>query len=87
MSGGFCEGMGMRCCDTCVRNLDNNPGVHPERTIVPMADPPHCGGGRPFRCAPSMHRTGGCDGCIFWLHRRYRGLSFGRAVVVCQRRR
>lgn len=57
MSGGFCEGMGMRCCDTCVRNLDNNPGVHPERTIVPMADPPHCGDWKaiPMRAIDASH--------------------------------
>jgi hypothetical protein len=38
----LCDGLGMRSCDTCARNVDNNPGIVPESTIKPAADPPRC---------------------------------------------
>lgn len=36
----LCDGLDLRCCVTCARNVDNNPGEYPERTIKPAADPP-----------------------------------------------
>ncbi len=36
----LCEGIGMRTCDGCARNLDNNPGANPERSLKPAAKPP-----------------------------------------------
>lgn len=31
----LCDGLDLRCCVTCARNVDNNPGEYPERTTTP----------------------------------------------------
>lgn len=38
----LCDGLGMRACATCARNVDNNEGIVPDRTIRPAANPPRC---------------------------------------------
>lgn len=38
----LCQGLDLRCCASCARNVDNNPGVVVEHTLKPAADPPRC---------------------------------------------
>lgn len=53
----LCDGLDLRCCMTCARNLDNNPGVHVQRTIKPAANPPRCADWKsmPVRALDSTH--------------------------------
>lgn len=54
---GLCDGLDLRCCVTCARNVDNNPGEYPERTIKPAADPPRCADWKaiPMRAIDASH--------------------------------
>lgn len=53
----LCDGLDLRCCVTCARNVDNNPGEYPERTIKPAADPPRCADWKaiPMRAIDASH--------------------------------
>lgn len=53
----LCDGLDLRCCITCARNVDNNPGEYPERTIKPAADPPRCADWKaiPMRAIDASH--------------------------------
>lgn len=53
----LCDGLDLRCCVTCARNVDNNPGECPERTIKPAADPPRCADWKaiPMRAIDASH--------------------------------
>lgn len=45
----LCEGIGMRTCDGCARNVDHYPGAAPARLLDPAAKPPtQCADWRPL---------------------------------------
>ncbi len=36
----LCEGLGMRTCDSCARNVEHYPRAQPARLLEPAARPP-----------------------------------------------